>query len=118
MTIGTSLYTLCFGKAVGKDGFGNTYYTTKCSKPDTRQKRWVVYHNKADPTTVPAEWHGWLHYRTDATPTEQPRVNYEWVANHTPNYTGTASAYLPSGHPLKGGKTPKASGDYEPWQPN
>ena len=39
------------------------------------RNRWVVYNGAAqhwrnqEPSTVPPEWHGWLHYITDANPT-------------------------------------------------
>lgn len=113
MTIGTSLVTFFCGKLVGKDDAGNSYYISKGKKP----RRWVIYKNHVDPTTVPAEWHGWLHYRTDIAPVNKPKARYTWQSPHTPNQTGTPLAYFPAGHPLKGGKTPKATGDYEPWQP-
>ena len=36
--------------------------------------RWVVYagathYNTQEPTSIPAEWHGWLNHSTDANPT-------------------------------------------------
>jgi NADH:ubiquinone oxidoreductase subunit len=37
--------------------------------------RWVVYNPKYnvdyDGSMVPAEWFGWLHYKTDKTPLEK-----------------------------------------------
>ena len=37
--------------------------------------RWVIYNPKHnvdyDGSMVPAEWFGWLHYKTDKTPIEQ-----------------------------------------------
>ena len=36
-TFGTFLYTIFFGKLVGKDEFGNKYYKNK------KGKRWVIY---------------------------------------------------------------------------
>lgn len=42
MTVGTYLYTLCFGKAVGKDTFGNTYYTSKRTDDSSKPKRWEI----------------------------------------------------------------------------
>ena len=37
-TIGTKLYTIFFGRLVGKDDFGNKYYENK-----KKTKRWVIY---------------------------------------------------------------------------
>lgn len=117
MTLGTCLHTLFCGKPVGKDEFGNSYYIGKKPGADGRKKRWVTYKGKPDPTMVPASWHGWLHYRTDTLPTSHLDQPYTWIKPHTPNLTGTSLAYFPSGHPLKGSNTPKATGDYESWQP-
>lgn len=116
MSLGTALYTYWCGKYVGCDVLGNKYYTSKRLVAGEKLKRWVIYKDKVDPSLVPAEWHGWLHYRTDAIPAETDKP-YAWQKAHTPNFTGTSAAYFPAGHPLKGGKTPKATGDYEPWRP-
>lgn len=117
MTLGTMLHTFLCGKLVGKDNAGNMYYTSKKPGHDGKHKRWVVYKQKSDPSQVPAEWHGWLHYRTDVSPAEQPVARYSWQQPHTPNMTGTPQAYFPAGHPVSGGKTPPATGDYEAWLP-
>ena len=42
-TLGTFLYTLFFGKLVGKDGFGNKYYSDSKKK-----KRWVIYKKRVE----------------------------------------------------------------------
>ena len=39
-TVGTFLYTLFFGKFVGRDSFGNKYYENK------KGKRWVIYNGE------------------------------------------------------------------------
>jgi NADH:ubiquinone oxidoreductase subunit len=117
MNLGTALYTYFCGKLVGTDTQGNKYYTSKRACSGQKAKRWVAYKDKVEPSLVPAEWHGWLHYRTNTPPTEKTPVAYSWQKAHTPNFTGSSQAYFPSGHHLKGGKTPKASGDYQPWQP-
>ena len=44
---------------------------------------------------MPAEWHSWLHYITDFTPIEKPKVEYKWMLNHTENMTDTTSQYVP-----------------------
>ena len=40
---------------------------------------------------VPAEWYGWLHYKTDKTPLEKAPVQYHWMAEHTPNTSGSSA---------------------------
>ncbi len=113
MTIGTKLYTKLFGLLVGKDKFGNSYYTGKRTDSFGRKKRWVIYKGKNDPTIVPPAWHGWLHYTTDKILND----NYAWQKDAMPNQTGTKNAYLPKGHVLKGGHRAKATGDYQAWRP-
>ena len=44
-----------------------------------------------DATMVPAEWYGWLHYKTDKTPLEKAPVQYHWMAEHTPNTSGSSA---------------------------
>jgi hypothetical protein len=57
-----------FGRLVGTDRNGNKYFENL--EYLYGQHRWVEYqdiHN-FEPTSVPPEWHGWLHHQTDATP--------------------------------------------------
>ena len=109
MTMTTRLHTLFHGKLVGTDQFGNRYYTDKQKK-----KRWVLYKGKAEPSKVPAEWHGWLHYTLDAPVEAAP---YAWKKEHLPNLTGTTHAYVPPGHLLRGGHRDVSTSDYEAWKP-
>ena len=55
-----------------------------------------------------------------ASPTEAPLRAQPWEKPHLPNLTGTAAAdaYRPPGHILGAGKRDRATGDYEPWQPD
>lgn len=118
MTIGTRLYTFFNGVAIGKDEFGNRYFEQKRKDEGaTRKRRWVLYKGVAEPSKVPASWHGWLHHTLDIPPTEQAPVSYAWQKEHTPNLTGTKLAYQPPGHILQGGQRKKATGDYEAWKP-
>lgn len=49
-----------------------------------------------DGSQVSAEWYGWLHYKTDYLPTEDPnRPHYKWMLDHTPNMSGTPEQYMP-----------------------
>jgi NADH:ubiquinone oxidoreductase subunit len=49
-----------------------------------------------DATNVPVEWFGWLHYKTDLLPHEDPsRPKYKWMSEHTQNLSGTDDAYVP-----------------------
>ncbi|XP_066949657.1 probable NADH dehydrogenase [ubiquinone] 1 alpha subcomplex subunit 12 [Macrobrachium rosenbergii] len=101
--IGASLYklyridTLKVGTLVGEDVNGNKYYED--DKLMLGRNRWVVYHPKYgvdyDPSSVSAEWFGWLHHKTDQPPTKVPPKNYPWIAPFQENVTGTEDAYTP-----------------------
>lgn len=117
MTITTRLFTRFKGKLVGSDPFGNQYYREKKQPQGRREKRWVLYQGKPEPSKVPPEWHGWLHYTFDSPPAERPIRHYSWEKPHLPNLTGTMNAYVPPGHLLKGGQRSPTTSDYEPWEP-
>jgi NADH:ubiquinone oxidoreductase subunit len=118
MDLGTRLFTLLHGEPVGTDSYGNRYYRERRPKRGRRERRWVIYKGEAEASKVPAEWHGWLHHRTDEVPPPGGRPRRPWQKDHVPNLTGTAAAYRPPGHVLKGGARDRATGDYEPWRPS
>jgi NADH:ubiquinone oxidoreductase subunit len=118
MTIGTKLFTLLNGDQVGTDSQGNRYYHTKRTPKAGRRRRWVVYLGKVEASRVPPAWHSWLHHTTDDVPADDLARRWDWQQEHVPNMTGTADAYRPPGHVLKGGERARATGDYEPWQPS
>ncbi len=117
MTIGTLIYTWLRGELVGTDEFGNRYYRSKGRALHGRERRWTVFKGPPDPTRVPPEWHAWLHHTEPAPLTERAVKAMPWQKETQPNPTGTADAYLPQGHPLRGGRRAPATGDYEPWVP-
>lgn len=124
MTITTKIYTAIFGELVGSDTFGNRYYRRRATAydppaTDNRKKetRWVVYKGMAEPSKVPAEWHGWLHYTLEMPPTQQKPIHHPWQKPHQPNLTGTQGAYLPPGHVIKGARRAATTADYEAWRP-
>ena len=116
MTFGTWLFTKMRGELVGTDSDGNRYYQDKRMIPGMRRrKRWVMYNGEPEASRVPADWHGWLHYTTDAPiPLSARRP---WQKPHQPNLTGTPAAYRPPGSTLAEGQRPRFSGDYKPWTP-
>ena len=115
-TIVTLLTTWLHGRRVGKDASGNTYYEERAVSKG-RRRRWVVYRGTDEASSVPPLWHAWLHYTSDEPPGESAGQLLAWRKEHQPNVTGTAEAYRPPGHTLKGGRRDKATGDYEPWTP-
>lgn len=117
MIIGTLLYTLFMGELVGIDVFSNRYYRSRGAKLSGRERRWVLYHGKTEASSVPAEWHSWLHHTTDEPLTESASQLHSWQMEHEANLSGTNDAYLPQGHEYKGGKRVAATGDYQSWSP-
>ncbi|XP_076255533.1 putative NADH dehydrogenase [ubiquinone] 1 alpha subcomplex subunit 12 [Rhynchophorus ferrugineus] len=86
------------GILVGTDKYGNQYYENKSYFYG--RNRWIEYAPKYgfdyDGSQVPAEWFGWLHYKTDLLPSQDPsRPNYKWMADHTENLSGTSEQYVP-----------------------
>lgn len=118
MTVGTLLFTWFCGQLVGTDSAGNRYYREKRPRAGRRERRWVLYNGAAEASAVPADWHGWLHHRTDQPPPQGGKPKRPWQKEHMPNLTGTAAAYRPPGHVLSGGRRDRATGDYEPWRPD
>ena len=47
-----------------------------------------------DASRIAADWHDWLHYRTDEIPNESDKKP-NWYKIHKENATGTIEAYNP-----------------------
>jgi NADH:ubiquinone oxidoreductase subunit len=104
------------GRQVGTDRFGNVYYEgRKAQAVYNRPRRWVLYVSGKEPTTVPPEWHAWLHHTVDIPMSETKR--FPWQREHQANLTGTPHAYRPAGHDYVGGTRRVTGGDYEAWTP-
>ncbi len=116
MNIGTWLFTKLHGRSVGSDAAGNIYYEDRKPRAGSlRTRRWVAYVGAPDASSVPPEWHAWLHYTTERPLTDVAR--HAWQKPHLPNQTGTAYGYRPPGHDYEGGRRSRATGDYEAWAP-
>lgn len=104
------------GRRIGSDRFGNVYFEGRRIQPIyNRPRRWVLFAKGKEPTTVPPEWHAWLHH-TVAEPLPEAKL-YAWQQEHQPNLTGTPQAYRPAGHDYAGGTRRVTGGDYEAWTP-
>ena len=90
-TLGTFLQTLFYGNMVGKDQYGNKYYQNR-----NASKRWVIYNGTVDASSIPPEWHSWLHKIINTLPTQVKFNNFKWQKNHKKNLTGTKNAYVPN----------------------
>lgn len=118
MSIGTRVHTWLFGELVGTDSLGNRYFRDRRTKGQKRERRWVLYNGEVEASRVPPEWHSWLHRIVTDPPKPDEQRPRPWQKPHLPNLTGTAEAYRPPGHTLKGGQRAKGTGDYEPWIPS
>ncbi len=107
-TLGTFLYTLFFGKLVGKDGFGNKYYSDSKKK-----KRWVIYKKRVESSKIPPEWHSWIHFLKRNKPSPDLK-KFSWQKEYEENLTGTKKAYKPEGSLLNDFK--KNMKKYEIWK--
>ena len=118
-TIGTLFTIAKTARLVGTDDYGNRYYEARTNKDsyDERKRRYVVYKGYAEPSKIPPDWHGWMHYTFDEPPTVEPFKIKSWEKSHVPNLTGTIYAWRPKGSIARGGERPSATGDYEAWRP-
>lgn len=93
-------------KKIGVDEFGNEYFLNK------NGRRVVVYKGVAEPSKIPAEWHGWMHYTTNVVPVQNNVNKSSWQKIHLPNLTGTKNAYSFKNTSLK-----KFNSVHEFWSP-
>ncbi|XP_004225514.2 NADH dehydrogenase [ubiquinone] 1 alpha subcomplex subunit 12 [Ciona intestinalis] len=89
-----------YGTHVGTDELGNKYYEN--NRYFVGRNRWVDYNkdtwkNKWDfnASQITPEWHRWIHYMTDDTPTAKPPTQRKFLLTHTRNLTGTKDCYVP-----------------------
>jgi NADH:ubiquinone oxidoreductase subunit len=109
-TLGTALFSARNGTKVGDDSLGNRYFEGK-------GRRWVMYAGSNDVSRVPPEWYAWLTRQIDVVPDDLPPPP-KFLREATPNLTGTAAAYRPTGAMEKGGRRQAATGDYQAWTPD
>ncbi|KAJ2938349.1 hypothetical protein O0L34_g13271 [Tuta absoluta] len=86
------------GILVGTDKYGNKYYHNP--RYFVGRSRWVEYsdnfHMNYDASQIPAEWYGWMHYKTDLPPHQDPaRPHYKWMMDWNENISGTTGQYTP-----------------------
>ena len=116
-SVSIRLSALLSGTRVGEDEFGNIYYTAKPKRGLTRQRRWVIYKGEAEASSIPPEWHGWMHHQSDVIPSNENPLRRNWQKPYVPNMTGTDQSYVPPGHVKRGAQRDKATGDYQAWTP-
>ena len=106
-TFGTFLYTIFFGKQIGKDEYGNKYYKNK------KDKRWVIYNGEINASKITSDWYSWIHHISNRIPNEEGEKKFSWQKPHKDNKTGTNESYKPN----KISKNNKKFKKYESWRP-
>ena len=106
-TVGTFLYTLFFGKLVGKDSLEISIILAK------NGKRWVIYNGEINASKIDSDWYSWIHYQTENNPSKVKTNKHFWQKPHLENKTGTKDAYRPN----KITKKQKDFKKYESWKP-
>ncbi|KCZ51655.1 NADH:ubiquinone oxidoreductase subunit NDUFA12 [Hyphomonas pacifica] len=117
-TLGASFDIKRRSTYVGTDEYGNRYFEERKPSLEGRKRRYVMYKGLAEPSKVPADWHGWMHHTIDEPPTRMPLNRREWEKDHKPNMTGTPYATKPKGSISTDRARQKATGDYEAWTPD
>lgn len=98
---------------IGNDEFGNEYFQHK-----KNGKRFVIYKGIIEPSKIPAEWHGWMHYTSSQPPINIKTNRYHWQKIHLPNLTGTKNSHSLKGDLKSDSKREAVSSDYQAWNPN
>ena len=103
------------GRFVGQDDYGNRYYEERFlfRRPERAPKRWVSFAGDADPTKIPAHWHGWIHFTYEDPLSVK---SHNWEKKHLQNLTGTSYAYRPRGSLLRADEE-GVKPTYIPWNP-
>lgn len=122
MSIGIILRTWFYGECVGIDALGNRYYRKPGrrgwpSPKNGRECRWVMYPGEAEASSIPSEWHAWMHHTNDDIPSSRPVLKPSWGLAHRSNRTGTKEAWHRRGSALSKGQRALPRGDYRPWLP-
>ena len=107
-TLGTFIYTLFTGKLIGRDQFGNKYYS------NSKGRRWVIYKDIIESSKIPPDWHSWIHFLKINKPSNEEK-KFLWQKQYEENLTGTSRAYKPEGSLTSDLK--KNMKKYEIWKP-
>ncbi len=88
------LISMFQGKSIGTDYLGNRYFEGKPRKNYKYKRRWVLYADGLESSSVPPEWHGWMHHQSDDIPSKDaPSFRRKWQKPHKPNVTGSKKAW-------------------------
>ena len=112
ITVGTKLYTYLYGKKVGEDYFGNSYYESK-----DKTNRWCIYSNESEASKISPEWNSWLRFISVASPKDN-NTSHKWQKLFNGNLTGLDSVYKPRTVRTSSKEELKSyQSDYKAWKP-
>lgn len=118
MSLISKIWIKMIAEKVGTDASGNAYYQTSSPFMFKRKRRFIVYKKSdQDPSLVPTSWFRWLHYQSEAIPTN--REQYPWEQPFPGNKSGSNEAYFPPGYALSQLKQGKEGIEkhYQAWKP-
>lgn len=92
MSVLNKIFIKIFAKKVGIDQFGNEYYEDSAHR--AKNRRYVIYKGKNEPSKVPPMWHSWLHHLSDDID-KVIEHKFSWQLGHLPNLTGTKQRFDP-----------------------
>lgn len=87
MHLFTKLYISLFCQKVGNDQLGNRYFQEKRAYRLGKPRRFVLYPQKVEASSIPQLWHAWMHYMVQDPPLDEAISHL-----HRPNVTGTEKA--------------------------
>lgn len=87
MHLFTKLYITFFCQMVGKDQLGNRYFQEKQANRSVNPRRFVLYSQKVEASSIPQLWHAWMHYVIQDPPLDETTSHL-----HRANPTGTEKA--------------------------
>jgi len=112
MDFGIWAFTYFKGLQVGVDAAGNRYFTERRpGRGRVPARRWVIYRAAPDPSSVPAEWHAWLHDAANEPLAGVP--GHDRQEAHLASAAGTAPAGRPAGCDDAHGKGAAGGGENE-----
>jgi NADH:ubiquinone oxidoreductase subunit len=116
MQVLTLLWARFKGKEVGHDEFGNRYFEMRQADYWGKNRRICIYNGNPEATKIPAEWHGWMHYKYNFETVKKLENKYIWQSKHIPLISDVLDKVTAR---LKGTRTQrqKEQRRYDSWKP-
>ena len=115
--LGTRLFIALFAKPYGEDSFGTRYYEEKNPPKGRKAKRWALYRGEPEPSKIPPDWFGWLHYQMEAPLSPEDPFHHAWQKPHEANLSGTPDATRPHSPLPDSTLSGEVAPSYKAWKP-